>query len=137
MTTEPPYQPGERILSGSLFRRIPNWQNFYLPAAVPPRPTGFAFDPDRDEQYTSMALASVTTPEEVLSDYPDFGLCVVRVETFPNGVHATYEPEHGAGHVAVWGLKAGKGAERLRRALALRAEVIRSPRLPLLSRRST
>ena len=76
----------------------------------------------------------MVTAEEVLRGYSGFGLCRAHAENFPEDVFAIYEPEHGKGHVGVRGLK-GRGAQEAtrRRKLAMTAEIIRHPDLPLLT----
>jgi hypothetical protein len=125
----PPYQEGERILSGTLYRRFPNREHyFHVDRGTATR---LAFMPDSGEPYTSMALASLTSPAEVLKQHPDFGLSKVEIEHFPDGVTATYEPAYGHDHVGVWGLDGSEGEAR-RKALARRAKLVQPPKLPLL-----
>jgi hypothetical protein len=132
VSDEPPYEQGERITVGQLYRRIPNLPGFFQHTPPLPRPTSMAFLADSDDEYTSMALVDMTTPAEMLKDHPDFGLCMVEIEHFPDDVVVTYEPKEAVGHVGVWHLDNSKAGVRRRRYLARIAEVVKAPRASTL-----
>jgi len=67
------YEPGQRITTGVIYRRIPNKQNYYDP--VERRPTRLAFEPGKGHDHLSMALADWPTIEEILEDHDGYGLC--------------------------------------------------------------
>jgi len=80
LTVVPPI-PGSKLTSGLLYRRIPNTDQWDYSRQ---RPTKFAFRPDKDElgrleDSVSMFLASRATPEQVLQDHGDYGLCAIDI----------------------------------------------------------
>ena len=96
--------PGQSVPTGSVYRRIPNWQDYFKDG----RPTSLNFRPDSGEETVSMALTSMVTPDELLAGFPGFGRCTLKIEALlALGLTVTYTPEHGQGHVDVGGL-AGK-----------------------------
>jgi hypothetical protein len=107
--TEPLLQAGQAIASGVVYRRIPNWDDFY--EYDEDRPTNQAFRLDTGDEYLSMYLNSLTTPEEVLAgpEHVGFGLCQFEVSDLLS-------------HVAVWGITKG-----LRKKLTVRAVVLVRP----------
>ena len=58
------YAQGDPITEGSLYRRIPPLDGYYVHDLQ--RPSSLAFLPDTDDEYVSMVLASVVRPEQVL-----------------------------------------------------------------------
>ncbi len=121
------YAQGDPITEGSLYRRIPPLDGYY--AHDRQRPSSLAFLPDTDDEYVSMALASLVRPEQVLSGFAGFGLCEIAVSVLIDlGLRVTYQPEYGEGHVAVWGLDSNKPGIKLARKIAHRALVIQAPR---------
>jgi len=121
--TEP--ASGDRITEGSVYRRIPNWPNYFKDG----RPTSLNFRPDSGENTVSMALTSMITPDELLAGSPGFGRCTLHiVHLLALGLTVAYTPEHGQGHVDVGGLEGkDKATIEVRRRVSFFAENVHAP----------
>lgn len=124
--TDLPYQRGQTITAGVLYRRIPNYSSVYL--YPDHRPTNAAFRMKPEDEYLSMALEDLTDPEMMLKGYEGFGLCEVDVlELTRLGLTVTYEPEEeDPSHVAVRGV-----TKSVRGKIALVARVVIEPGPPI------
>jgi len=120
------YAQGDPITEGSLYRRIPPLDGYYVYDLQ--RPSSLAFLPDTDDEYVSMELASMVRPEQALASFAGFGLCEIAVSVLVDlGLRVTYEPAYGDGHVAVWGLDSNKPGIKIAKKIAHRAIVIQPP----------
>jgi len=134
-----PYAPHEPVTRGSLYRRILNKTDYFVPDEGGPsghdgRPSGFVFLPDSGEEYTSMFLTDCVDQKAMLRECPEkcpgCGLCEVSVtDLIELGARVTYEPEWGFGHTGVWGLDSTKPGGKLRRKIAFRAIVHLRPQM--------
>jgi hypothetical protein len=120
-----PYQPGQTITAGVLYRRIPNYSSLYLYSDR--RPTNAAFRVKREDEYLSMSLKDLTTVGEMLRGHDGFGLCEIDASDLVRlGLDVTYEPEpEDRAHVAVRGV-----TKSLRGKMALIARVVVEPGPP-------
>lgn len=108
MSTPARYVPGQEVLSGSLYRRIPpndpaRWSEG--------RPTRYNFLPAKVHQHLSMHLAEFVTPEQIFRQFPGFGLFEIEVGALlAEGLTVKYMPEAAPDHAGVFGLKNAKNA---------------------------
>ena len=130
----PPYEDGDEISEGLIYRRIPNIAGYFDPGAG--LPTFLAFTPrERDKGALSAHLKDYVTEEEAATNPRNpqdktFGLCVLdiaEIRAATNGgvttrYHRTTGPL-GHAHVRVYGC----GDEALAHQVALLARVIRIP----------
>jgi hypothetical protein len=130
----PPYARGEEIRAGTLYRRIPNFRNYYDHDSG--LPTFHAFTPrPQDNGAFSAHLKDYVSEDDAATDpkRPDdrsYGLCeldIADMRTLTQGaVTAWYAPSQGAlGHAHVRVL--GCADEMMAQAVARMARVIRVP----------
>lgn len=97
----PKYQLGDRITTGTLYRRIyPDNASFQNG-----KTTSQCFRPKRNDPGLSAHLAELTSPEEVLAGHPDYGLAEITVgAALTAGFSIIFDPKEGEpGHVLICG----------------------------------
>lgn len=115
--------PGEPVREGKLYRRIWPDQSYYRHGKV----TSQVFDRKRDDNL-SMALAELTTPDEVAAKAPRPGFGVFEIDVqylLEAGLQVIFDPSEAEGpsHVQVRGNLSGA----IRKRLAERARVVLAP----------
>lgn len=121
---KPIHAPGDLITSGKIYRRIYPHQNYYAHGKV----TSQAFDRRRGDDHLSMALASLTTPEELLIGHDGYGVLEIDIaDLIAEGLEVRFDPseEEGPAHVQV----RGELTRSVRKKLASRAHVVIAPRV--------
>ena len=105
------YTPDEELLTGALYRRIPNDHAHWKREEN--LPTKYNLTPDGQDDFLSMHLAERIRPEQIFAKHADFGLLEIKVEVLrAKGLTVIYKPEEGVDHVAVFGLKGQKNPLR-------------------------
>jgi len=117
------YEPGQRITQGRLYRRIFPHSAYYSNGKV----TSQVFD-SRGDDHLSMALADLTTPEELLIGHEGFGVLEIdAADLCAEGLEVEFSPseQEGPAHVAV----RGSLTRSVRKRLANRAAVVKPPNI--------
>lgn len=121
---EPVHVPGQVITRGKLYRRIYPHPNYYAHGKV----TSQAFDRRRGDDHLSMALASLTTPEELLIGHDGYGVLEIDVaDLTAERLEVRFDPseEEGPAHVQI----RGELPRSVRKKLASQAHVVIAPRI--------
>lgn len=133
-----PYDQGQQITEGVLYRRIPPWKDYWVTSPTK-RPSGMNFIPDTGEKYLSTDLKDPTDGTQVdallaapgaVSGSGVFEIDVAVLTELRLTVH--YEPEWGDRHFGIFGWEqfGSREIEKVRRRAAMRSRVVREPVIP-------